>query len=75
VFTLFAVAFFFLGAQFVALGLLGEYIGRIHIDVRGRPRFFVDQTVGETCLPDLDPSYRAQRTADVLSSPIVHSAP
>jgi undecaprenyl-phosphate 4-deoxy-4-formamido-L-arabinose transferase len=55
VFTLFAIAFLFLGAQFVALGLLGEYIGRIHIDVRGRPRFFVDRTVGETRLPSPEP--------------------
>ena len=48
VFTLFAVAFFFIGAQFVALGLMGEYIGRIHADVRERPRYIVDRVVGET---------------------------
>jgi undecaprenyl-phosphate 4-deoxy-4-formamido-L-arabinose transferase len=46
VFTLFAVLFFFVGAQFVALGLLGEYIGRIYVDVRGRPRYVVDRVVG-----------------------------
>ena len=51
VFTLFAIAFFFLGAQFVGMGLLGEYLGRIHIDVRERPRYFVDRTVGEFDLP------------------------
>jgi undecaprenyl-phosphate 4-deoxy-4-formamido-L-arabinose transferase len=51
VFTLFAIAFFFLGAQFLGMGLLGEYLGRIHIDVRERPRFFVDRTVGEFDLP------------------------
>jgi len=45
VFTLFSVLFFFLGAQFLALGLLGEYIGRIQIDVRARPRYFVDRRV------------------------------
>ena len=48
VFTLFAVVFFFIGAQFVALGLMGEYIGRIHADVRERPRYIVDRIVGET---------------------------
>lgn len=42
VFTLFALLFIFIGAQFVALGLLGEYIGRIYHDVRGRPRYFVE---------------------------------
>jgi undecaprenyl-phosphate 4-deoxy-4-formamido-L-arabinose transferase len=45
VFTLFAVLFFFVGAQFVALGLLGEYVGRIYVDVRGRPRYVVDRVV------------------------------
>lgn len=41
VFTLFAVLFFFVGCQFVAFGLLGEYIGRIYQEVRDRPRFVV----------------------------------
>ncbi len=48
VFTLFAIAFFFIGAQFIALGLMGEYIGRIHADVRERPRYIIDRIVGET---------------------------
>lgn len=46
IFTLFAVLFVFVGAQFVGLGLLGEYIGRIYHDVRGRPRYFVQEVVG-----------------------------
>jgi len=46
IFTLFAVLFVFVGAQFVGLGLLGEYIGRIYHDVRGRPRYFVQDVVG-----------------------------
>jgi len=46
VFTLFAVLFFFVGAQFIAMGLLGEYIGRIYHDVRARPRWFVQKIVG-----------------------------
>jgi undecaprenyl-phosphate 4-deoxy-4-formamido-L-arabinose transferase len=46
IFSLFAVLFIFVGAQFVGLGLLGEYIGRIYHDVRGRPRYFVQQVIG-----------------------------
>jgi len=46
VFTLFALLFIFIGAQFVGMGLLGEYIGRIYHDVRARPRYFVHQVVG-----------------------------
>ncbi len=45
VFTLFAVLFIFIGAQFIGLGLLGEYIGRIYQDVRNRPSYFVSQIV------------------------------
>jgi len=46
VFTLFAVLFFFIGAQFVGMGLLGEYVGRIYEDVRARPRYFVQEILG-----------------------------
>ncbi|AJI96273.1 undecaprenyl-phosphate 4-deoxy-4-formamido-L-arabinose transferase [Yersinia ruckeri] len=45
VFTLFALLFMFIGAQFVGMGLLGEYIGRIYNDVRARPRYFVQKVV------------------------------
>ncbi len=48
VFTLFAVLFILLGAQFVGMGLLGEYIGRIYHDVRARPRYFVQRVVGRS---------------------------
>ena len=47
VFTLFAILFIFIGAQFLAMGLLGEYIGRIYSDVRARPRYFVERIVGD----------------------------
>ncbi|MEJ2658042.1 MAG: glycosyltransferase [Desulfobacterales bacterium] len=47
VFTLFAILFIFVGAQFVAMGLLGEYIGRIYHDVRARPRYFVQRVSGD----------------------------
>lgn len=45
VFTLFAILFTFIGAQFLAMGLLGEYIGRIYHDVRARPRSFVERMI------------------------------
>ena len=46
VFTLFAVLFIFVGLQFIGMGLLGEYIGRIYHDVRARPRYFVQEIIG-----------------------------
>ena len=46
VFTLFAILFFFVGCQFIAFGLLGEYIGRIYQEVRDRPRYMVKKVHG-----------------------------
>lgn len=48
VFTIFAVLFVFVGAQLLAIGLMGEYIGRIYNDVRARPRYFIKKRVGHT---------------------------
>jgi len=46
VFTLFAFLFFFIGAQFIAFGLLGEYIGRIYGEVRRRPQYVIRERTG-----------------------------
>ncbi|MCB1056142.1 MAG: glycosyltransferase [Acidobacteria bacterium] len=46
VFTLFSLVFVLLGALLFALGLLGEYVGRIYLQVRGRPRFIVRESIG-----------------------------
>ncbi|HET8715846.1 MAG TPA: glycosyltransferase [Holophagaceae bacterium] len=46
VFTLFAILFFFVGCMFLALGLLGEYIGRIYTEVRDRPRYMIKKVHG-----------------------------
>jgi undecaprenyl-phosphate 4-deoxy-4-formamido-L-arabinose transferase len=54
VFTLFSILFIFVGAQFVGMGLLGEYIGRIYNDVRARPRYFVQKIVGRNQLENIE---------------------
>lgn len=41
VFTLFAVLFFFVGAQFLAFGIMGEYVGRIYREVKRRPPYTI----------------------------------
>jgi len=47
VFTLFAILFFFVGCQFIAFGLLGEYIGRIYVEVRDRPRYMIKKVYND----------------------------
>jgi undecaprenyl-phosphate 4-deoxy-4-formamido-L-arabinose transferase len=43
VFTLFAVLFAFVGCQFFAMGVMGEYIGRIYREVRKRPEYIIER--------------------------------
>ncbi len=47
VFTLFAVLFAFVGLQFFALGVIGEYISRIYREVRKRPGFVIENIYGK----------------------------
>jgi undecaprenyl-phosphate 4-deoxy-4-formamido-L-arabinose transferase len=47
VFTLFAILFVFVGLNTLGLALIGEYVGRIYREVRGRPRFVIRQTLGD----------------------------
>jgi len=68
VFTLFAILFIFMGAQFIAVGLLGEYIGRIYNDVRARPRYFVESSVGQSALPDTPAGIRASQTPETCEA-------
>jgi undecaprenyl-phosphate 4-deoxy-4-formamido-L-arabinose transferase len=51
VFTLFAVLFAFVGFQFFALGVMGEYIGRIYREVRKRPEYMIERIypIDESC--------------------------
>jgi undecaprenyl-phosphate 4-deoxy-4-formamido-L-arabinose transferase len=48
VFTLFAIAIFLMGLLLFAVGMLGEYIGRINMQVRKRQRFRVANILDTT---------------------------
>ena len=47
VLTIFSILFLFIGVQLLAMGLLGEYIGRIYNDVRARPRYFISEVISQ----------------------------
>ena len=44
--TLVILISFLGGIQLISVGILGEYIGRIYEEVRGRPRYIVERSVG-----------------------------
>lgn len=46
VFTMFAITFALLGVLYLAIGILGEYLGRVYNDVRSRPMYLVKTVVG-----------------------------
>lgn len=72
--TIIAMAYFFLGAvQLICIGILGEYIGRIYDEVKGRPLYTLKE-VGDEMHSDLGSSATSDnRTCFVVSS--AESAP
>ena len=63
VFTLFGIVFFLIGVLLFGLGVVGEYVGRIYVQVRARPRFIISAVLEQP----LDTT--SQRPAWSASSP------
>lgn len=59
VFTLFAINFFLMGVILFGIGLVGEYVGRIYMQVRGRPRYVIQAVLEQSA----EPVARASRAA------------
>jgi glycosyltransferase involved in cell wall biosynthesis len=59
-----SLAFFF-GIQFLLMGLMGEYLHRIYIEVTRRPLFFISEEIGPLCDQWADRDGRRVRPAEV----------
>jgi glycosyltransferase involved in cell wall biosynthesis len=44
--TIISLITFFSGLQLLFLGILGEYVGKIFMETKNRPRFFIEEKIG-----------------------------
>ncbi len=67
--TIVILVLFLSGIQLLSLGIMGEYVGRIYDEVRRRPKYIVESTVGlgETASPAADAP--APSAADARAQP------
>jgi polyisoprenyl-phosphate glycosyltransferase len=40
--------YFLGGVELLALGIIGEYLGKLYMEAKRRPRFFIEQTIGDS---------------------------
>jgi hypothetical protein len=40
--------YFLGGVQLLALGVIGEYLGKLYVETKSRPRFFIEQVLGDS---------------------------
>ena len=45
--SLVTIIFFFSGIQLLSLGVIGEYIGKIYLETKARPRFIIEKHAGD----------------------------
>jgi len=55
-----AILSFLLGVLFILIGLIGEYIGRILVEVMHRPRYLIWEKIGTDIKSSANSSYNEQ---------------
>lgn len=61
--TLVISVMFLAGVQLISLGVIGEYLGRVYEEVKGRPLFIVSETVGTNAPVSETATHAAERGA------------
>ena len=57
------------GVQILCLGVIGEYLGKIYAEVKARPRYFIDQFSGQSCVRDQSSELQADRRDSLEHGP------
>lgn len=57
-----SILLFFFASQFIVLGLIGEYLGRLYLEVKRRPLFIIDEVVRT---PSAAAALRAEQTTGI----------
>ena len=65
--TLIISVMFFAGVQLISLGVIGEYLGRVYEEVKGRPLFVVSREIGARRRSPARASHW-QRSGDAMNS-------
>lgn len=56
--------FFLGGIQILSIGVIGEYLGKVYSETKGRPRFIIEKIIGETSIGVSDYSDILERASD-----------